>query len=648
MPTRYTPTTLRPTSGGQLSTRPSQEVSSANNYVVKENWRRDLDQEIRREGWLYFQPATDRELGSQHLAVNSPVTLLHMVRRPNGRTAVIAAAGDKLYRFFALEDPLYFVDEYMEDDCIYIDCEQADWIVIGEGFDTVSAHRWEAVDINGWVILNNGVDLPVSYRVEDYEVTPLYELRENGIVSVGTIAAYNSMLVCADTTEIRDDYFDTVMAGADPYGPVSSDYTLRVQYRIVVSNLGDPTSFGSNGTASVSAGGTVIYWTGFRPSWAKEGVEITIAGAGALGGNLTTTITSSGALTSNIAAPAVTAVTNALVLGTAFLGGTSGRYDLQDDGSQILRMQSLETRLVVYRNKSIFLGSYAGVESSPLSFEKVYEGDKTLYYRYTLVPVDGLYHLFAGANSILRFDLTTRSPAEVSPLELCKDLFYESATLVNENLIFAENNPINKEVWFCYPITETNLSGAGTGYRVLAYDYLYSTCSTIDSGFTAAAYVEKPLSTIASRATENWFILGTSDGFILQNGKTNEGFEIFSRLGEAYTSTLMGGLVAPATDFNETDMRSYVLKYSSHSYEYPVQITLYKTNSPHSPVVQFVSRSLLDPINHNIVPVWARSIYFQDKIVVTGIDNPVRLSSRTFETSGVDSRSVVVSRAYGT
>lgn len=642
MPSRYQPTTLRPTEGGQLSTRPSQEVSSVNNYVTKENWRRDLDQEIRREGWLYFQPATDRELGTQHLAVNAPVTLLHMVRRPNGRTAVIAAAGDKLYRFFALEDPYYFVDAYMEDDCVYIDCEQADWIVIGEGFDTTTAHRWEAVDINGWVILNNGVDLPVSYRVEDYAVTPLYELRENGIVSVGTIAAYNSMLVCADTTEIRDDYFDLVLGGVDPYGPVSSDYTIRVQYRIVVSNLGDPTSFGSNGNASVSANGTVIYWTTFRPSWAVAGAEITIAGAGTLGGNLTTTIVSSGLLTSIIAAPAVTAVTSALVLGTAFIGGTAGRYDLQDDGSQILKMLSLETRLVVYRNKSIFLGSYSGTEGNPLSFEKVYEGDKTLYYRYTLVSVDGLYHLFAGANSILRFDLTTRSPAEIDPLELCKDLFYETATLVNENLIFAENNPINKEVWFCYPITETGLSGGPTGYRVLAYDYLYGTCSTIDSGFTAAAYVEKPLSTVASRATENWFILGTSDGFVLQNGKTNEGFEIFSRLGEAYTSTLKGGLVAPATDFNETDLRSYVLKYSSHSAEYPVQVTLYKTNSPQDPVTQFVSRLLDTPRLRNLFPVWARAIYFQDKLTVGGIDNPVRLSSRTFETSSVDSRSVVV------
>ena len=87
MPIKYSYTTLRPKDGGQLATRPSYESTSFNNYVVKENWRRDLDQEIRREGWLYFQPNKET-LGSQHLNAGAPVTLLHMVRQPNGRTAV--------------------------------------------------------------------------------------------------------------------------------------------------------------------------------------------------------------------------------------------------------------------------------------------------------------------------------------------------------------------------------------------------------------------------------------------------------------------------------------------------------------------------------------------------------------------------------
>lgn len=644
MPTRYSPVTIRPKDGGQLSTRPSGEVTSGNNYTIKENWRRDLDQEIRREGWLYFQPRTDT-LGTQHLNVGSPVTMLHMVRRPNGKTAVIAAAGDKLYRFFALEDPYYFEDDYMLDDCVYIDCEQADWIVIGQGFDTTAAHRWEAVDLNGWVVLNNGVDLPVTYRVEDYEVKPIYQLRENGVASVGTITVYNSMLLCADITEIRDIDLTTVLSGPDPYGLVDDGYTIRIQYRVLLSNIGDPRAFGSNGTASISAGSTALVFQTLLPSWAVSGTDVTIAGAGTDGGNLTAAILSVSGMTALLDTPAVTTVSGALVLETEWIGGTAGRYDLQDDASQILRMAPLENRLVVYRNRSIFLGSYTGSAASPISFEKIYEGDKNLYYRYTLATVAGSYHIFAGANSILQFDLTNRFPQEVQALELCKNLFYDSASLVNENFIFATNNPITKEVWFCYPVSETGLSGTGTGSRVLAFDYAYNTASTIDVGFSAAEYVEKPLSVVASRATENWFIMGTYDGFVLQYGKTNEGFEYYSRIGEAYTSTLQAGLTSPGTDFNEGDMRSYVLKYSSQSEDWPVTVTLYKTNSPHKPVTQFASRGFVDPIDHNLFPVWARAIYFQDKLTVAGLDNPVRLSARVFEFSTVDSRSVVVHNA---
>lgn len=640
MPARYNYTTLKPKDGGQLSTRPSYDTSSFNNYVIKENWRRDLDVETRREGWLYFQPKAG-ELGAQHLNSGAPVTMLHMMRRPNGKTAILAASGDKLYRFFALEDPLYFVDEYMEDDCVYIDCEMADWIEIGSGFNTTESHRWEVVDLNGYAVLNNGVDLPVTYRVEDYAVKPLYQLREQGVASVGTIAEYNGMLICADITEIRDDYINTVLGGVDPYGPVSSDYTIRIQYRLLTSNISDPTSWGSPGYGTISAGSNTLVFSNLLPSWAVADTEITVAGAGADGGNLTTTILSVVGLSVILSDTASESVSGALVVKTADLGGTSGRYDLQDDGSQILRVASLENRLVVYRNRSIFLGSYTGSATSPLAFERVYQGDKTLYYRYTLVTVDGSYHLYAGANSFIRFDLTNRYPVDVDTLELSKDLFFEVASLTSGDYVFASNNPITKEVWFCYPNTPDFLEGDGSSFSVLAYDYKYGTASTIDAGFTAAAYVEKPLSYIADRATENWFIMGTVDGFVLQNGKTNEGFSYYSRLGLPYTSTLMSGLVSIGTDFNETDVRTYVLKYSSHSGNYPVVVSLFKTNSPHKAVTQIGARTFTDPSDDNMFPLWARAVYLQDKIQVSGIDNPVSVISRVYEHSLVGSRSAV-------
>src|SRR3990167_4778892 len=44
--------------GGKLATDLSSDEAGIANYVLKRNWRRDLDQEIRREGHDYFWPNT--------------------------------------------------------------------------------------------------------------------------------------------------------------------------------------------------------------------------------------------------------------------------------------------------------------------------------------------------------------------------------------------------------------------------------------------------------------------------------------------------------------------------------------------------------------------------------------------------------------
>lgn len=158
------------------------------------------------------------------------VNLVALARRPNGQTAVIAGSQHRLYRYYALEDPDYISKDatdyppgtplnelfYWSQDAIdypigtpidqlfYIDENPGYWIVIGYGFSD-SGRRWEAEPINGYLCLNNGVDLPMTYRVEELFVTPIYELRENGVASVGTIANFNGFLMCADITEIHSD-----------------------------------------------------------------------------------------------------------------------------------------------------------------------------------------------------------------------------------------------------------------------------------------------------------------------------------------------------------------------------------------------------------------------------------------------------------
>ena len=602
----------------------SSEVPSWNNYTEKVNWRRELDQEVAREGWDYFQPK-EGDRGNQPLFAGSAVTLLHMVKRPNGRTAIIAAAGDKLYRFYALEDPRYAVDGYFEDQFDYIQYFYADWIEIGSGFSI--GHRWEAISLNGYVILNNGVDLPVTYRLEDLTVKPIYELREQGISSVGTIAEINGFLMCADIEEFDADQATLVLDGSNPWGVVGDEVTKnRIRYRIIwCAQPGEPRNWASNGEGSATINTTLVTLT--RPlSWAETGVEILIEGAGASGGNLSATVVTASGNQLVIDTPILTSVTNAFV--TRNETPLAGRFDLQDDGSQILRMVPLKSRLIVYRNTSIFQAYYTGSVGNPFAFEKLYNGGKTLYYRYAISEVNGDYHVYAGASSFYRFDLTSRQPVELQTLEVCKNKFYDTATLEQESNIFALDNPLTKEIWFVQ---------AGT---VLAFDYFQNTVSEIDAGFTTAAFVEKPSSDIAVRATENWFVLGDGAGRVLKYGRTNEGYRYYLRLGVPYEATLESGLSAFSDEFADTDIRSFLPRYSTQSPELAMKVRLFRSFNPQEIPETVVIHDLPDPKTRNLIPVFFRGVYFKDRITATIESSDVRLISKTWEAAAVDSRAI--------
>lgn len=153
-----------------------------------------------------------------------PITLVHLARRPNGKTSIIVGTAPRIFRYYALENgeyvstdpadypvgqiPLYWsitpADYPAGQIPEYVDDNPGDWIIIGSGYQ-INAQRWEAVSINGWSVFNNGVDLPFTYRVEDIAVEPIWEMREQGIASVGTIAELAGILMVADISEIFED-----------------------------------------------------------------------------------------------------------------------------------------------------------------------------------------------------------------------------------------------------------------------------------------------------------------------------------------------------------------------------------------------------------------------------------------------------------
>lgn len=384
---RYEDVLVEPRLGGNLATRVSSDNAGHLDYTQKLNWRRDLDLEIRREGYDYFYPNPLLPIGGQpfpgqialtsitrvgaiatasrtgghyfengemiiisganaaayngtfiisnvtptsfdYTVVGAPPTpdpstaiaaapvekinLVGLARRPNGQTAVIAGSPRRLYRYYALDDPHYISVDPADyppltppasqiywsetpadyplgtptNELFYVDENPGYWIVIGWGFSP-SGKRWEAEPINGFMCFNNGVDLPCTYRVEDLSVVPIYELRENGVAAVGTIANFNGFLMCMDIAEIHSDVLATWFNTA---GLVSVDSLTRVG-AVVTATIaaGQPFRLGQrvviSGAAHAEYNGTFPILTATATTFTYEIVGTPVSPDG--GGSIT-------------------------------------------------------------------------------------------------------------------------------------------------------------------------------------------------------------------------------------------------------------------------------------------------------------------------------------------------------------------------
>ena len=221
--------TISVTDGGQLAASLSTENVGEHNYTRKLNLHRDGDQEKRRNGWIKFKPDAG---GSDNQAIfdgAEPLLRLAELRRPNGDRAIVAASRTLIKRF---------------------DTATGTWVTIGSGY-SAQGKRWQVESINGYLILNNTEDLPVTYRVEDAAVTPIYELREVGVAKVGRIEENNGFLLLADITEIQGDQLDAWMKGYGNYAATGTS-AKNANFSIVVGDSG--TNFQvTTGAATITA-----------------------------------------------------------------------------------------------------------------------------------------------------------------------------------------------------------------------------------------------------------------------------------------------------------------------------------------------------------------------------------------------------------
>jgi hypothetical protein len=248
MPSRYRHATVRPRDGGQLITRASNADAGLGNYVTKRDWRRDLNDEVRREGYDYFAPdsggavaqyllAEDGQIGlmtedGQVVAMEpsgtpiqtegldvavdignqpfpltanpsdvGPINLIVRARRQNGLRTIVVGTQTSLYRFVG-GDGMGVCEAGVCEDGV-LASSSAEWVLAGTGYWAPAG--WQVENINGWLVLNNGRDLPMTFRVEDSGVRPIYELREMGVSRVGGISNVSGVLMCHDIHEIPDE-----------------------------------------------------------------------------------------------------------------------------------------------------------------------------------------------------------------------------------------------------------------------------------------------------------------------------------------------------------------------------------------------------------------------------------------------------------
>lgn len=181
---------LKVTQGGRLITDMSAAEIGPANLVSKTNMRRSFDVEQRREGYLKFAPISGP--ANQHV-FDAALTCYKLIelQRPDGTRALLGFSRTSIRLF---------------------DNTLGTWSNIGTGYSS-SGQRWNAVTMDGYIVATNGVDLPFTWEIGDAAVTPIYEMREVGIVSAARVQVYNSFIVFADLIEVKGEVLQLFMRG---------------------------------------------------------------------------------------------------------------------------------------------------------------------------------------------------------------------------------------------------------------------------------------------------------------------------------------------------------------------------------------------------------------------------------------------------
>lgn len=707
-------------SGGRLITNLSRSNIGEANYSQKDNARRIFDAECRREGWIKFNPLagpTDEYIFDAALTCIKIVNLI----KPNGDKAVIGFSRSTIRLF---------------------DNTLGTWSTIGSGYSSSGA-RWQTVTIGGVLVATNGVDLPFYYEVGDAAVTPMYELREVGVSTVGRITENSGFLLIADITEIQNEVLQLFMRGWSTFTtdatqaknanfsinnttenmdlfqvttgastivatlPASPPDGFYVKLQKVDAGAGsvitspviavNPVSLTNNGDLAL------VYWDGAagrwvsvtfplgvvpadapwgvppsyitnRLPWALANAEygapekwapvysvlmaaastsivlpfpstvfvagqtrVAVVNGGPNGGTLGGQTTSpNGILVTAVSGRTLTLETTTdvaisyprvvQVLRWTDVSSLVGRYLLQGDSSNITSVASLRKWIIIFRTTGIYRGRFTGDPASPFEFEQVYSGSYVPLWPDAIADVKGDYLLYpARGNRMCSYDGISWPKIH----EVCDDassLFFGTDDQTDE--IYAVENAITKEWWFCYPD------------RTICFDFNTpgGTVSKITQNFDAAAMLIKP------GTSDVWFVMAIGR-FLYTYGLAYGVVPIqtFLRDGTAAQSVIQFGLSSFGDEQNEKLALNYTPILSSLSPNTEMEVQIYSAWNPNATPAALLSpvESLPSPSGRNFIPLAFQAIYFMDKITVTDTDDvDFRLVKRLWEVEVVKAQGV--------
>lgn len=550
--------TLRPSDGGRLITTQSPENVGPENYVQKDNWRRVDDCERVREGFDEFPGA-----------YVSGVLGLWEATRPNGDRATIVATATEIFKI---------TDSGVD--------------TLGTGF---TATWWQGESIDGYLILNNGNDLPVYFRVEDTAVVPLYELREIGYARVNTLCVANGFLILGGTHQIPSTALTAWMNGATPYGRYTGA-TNDIGFEIIWSDFGKPTNWAPVISGTIQSANKFSV-TLDHPSQAfPVGTRLAVTNAGPNGGILggqseipdgvVVTAVSGAVMTLGTSADA--AATYPLTVQVSRWDDTStfvGSSKIQDDGTDIVCIKPLKQLVVVYRTSGIFTGRFTGEVNSPFIFTPAYRGFDVPVSALSVASVTGDYHVYPTTNRFCYFD-GTGAPQIHRTLDDARTLYFS-----NKTLSFSAENIDTKEIWF------------GNGSRVLAFDYHTDTASCVPTPYSAGCQMRYPIGFVAVK-----------DGFLYR-----QNLSLFLNIGDYDgMAVLASGISALRDDHEQKILRGYGPLFGKGSGSQTVFSRAYGRDNGNEAATQLDMQTFSSTTTTPLIETYFRNVYFGDDYRIVG------------------------------